>query len=495
MRALAFLIVLLMPAAALAETTPRTAIPEPQSFVTQHRGTFGGERIDYTAEAFETHLKDDKGNPTASIFAIAYTRRDVRDPRTRPITFVFNGGPGSASLWLHMGQFGPKRINVPSDGTDSGAPPYEIIDNPHSILDVSDLVFIDPVGTGYSRALGDTDPKDFWGVEEDAKSLTEFVRLYLTRNQRWNSPRYLAGESYGTTRAAAMAREMTRGFQGMDLNGVLLISSILDFQTARFRPGNDSPYVAFLPTMAATAWYHGKIEPRPESLEAFLDEVREFALNDYTVALARGSRLSEAEFADIATRLAHYTGLSRRYVEGANLRVSAFRFMKELLREEGRVVGRFDSRYTGRDYDDVGETFEADPSAYGITGAYVAAVNDHLARVLNVRIDREYKVLSREPGRNWNWDTEEGRGWPAYVNVAPWLGAAMRQNPDFRTFVGNGYYDMATPFFGTENTMASNGIPGERVVMAYYPAGHMMYTHEPSLEAMANDIRAFIRGE
>ncbi len=444
-----------------AESRPRgrqqeeVPVGEPQQFVTTTTGRFNDELIRYTATAGEMLLNNSRDEPIASIFSISYVKDGLQEPKERPLTFIFNGGPGSASLWLHMGIFGPKRIVVPSEGEPVGAPPYNITVNPLSILDVTDLVFVDPVGTGYSRAVGKGRSRDFWGVREDARALADFIRLYITENKRWNSPRYLIGESYGTTRAAALVKELQDGYNGVAINGVVLISAILDFQGATFHPGNDYPYIAFLPSFAATAWYHEKLENRPQNIETFLDEVRAFAINEYAPALLKGSRLPDNERQTIVTKLASYTGLSETYLERANLRVSAPRFRKELLRDEGKTIGRFDSRYTGDDYDDAGEVSNDDPAAYGIDAAFVASINDYLTRELGVTIKREYKILPSEVSRGWNWSTGRRGGWPTFVNVAPWLGEGMRQNSDLKVFVANGYFDLATPFFGTENTLAN----------------------------------------
>lgn len=467
---------------------------EPKQFVKSFSGRFNDERISYTVTAGETFLRDDDGDPTASIFAVAYTKDGEDDPMTRPVTFVFNGGPGSASVWLHMGVFGPKRVVVPSDGKDAGAAPYRIEDNPLSILDVTDLVFIDPVGTGYSKPLGDTEGKAFWGLREDAQSIAEFMRLYLTTNGRWNSPKYVAGESYGTTRAAQLVNELQQTFTGVALNGVIMISAILDFHTAEFAMGNPLPYISFLPTYAATAWFHDAVADKPDNLAAFVEEARQFALGEYAVALLKGSRLEDGEKESVVRKLSRFTGLSETYIRQTNLLVRDFRFMKQVLRDRGLTVGRFDSRYTGEDLDDAGEYFDNDASAYGVDAAFVASVNDYLTRVLEVDFEKRYKILDGEPGRNWNW-SGNSRGWPSYVNVAPHLGRGMRENKDLRAFFANGYYDLATPFFATENTVAANGIDPDRVTMAYYEAGHMMYTHEPSLEKLARDVRAFITSD
>lgn len=492
----AVLAVLLLGAAQTAvgaeeEGEPKAAaeIGEPQVVTSRKSAVINDRKLAYTVTAGETFLKDEDGKPEASIFSIAYTLDGVDNRRNRPVTFVFNGGPGSASLWLHMGVFGPRRIDVPAGADGVGAPPYDVVDNPFSILDVSDLVFIDPVGTGYSRALGDKDEKDYWHLEADAASIAEFIRLYITANGRWNSPRYIAGESYGTTRAAQLVHELTRTYNRIDVNGVILVSTILDFQHARFREGNLMPYLGFLPTYAATAWYHRKVKDRPKRLEDFVEEARQFALNDYARALLKGERMDAAEKAEVRRKLARYSGLSETYLKRTDLKIDAFRYMKELLRDRGLTVGRFDSRYTGEDADDAGERFENDPSAYRVFGAFVTAVHDYLTRELKVGIERKYEVLSFNVGRSWEWGPA---GTQAYVNTAPHLGRAMRENRDFRVFVANGYYDLATPFFAVETTMNHNGIDPKRVTMAYYEAGHMMYVHDKSLKKLVDDVRAFI---
>ncbi len=466
-------------------------VAAPLSFETEHTGTFNGTKLRYTASAGETYLKNKKGENTAAIFSVSYIRNDIKDNSTRPVFFIFNGGPGSSSVWLHMGVYGPKRVAIPSDAKDDGAAPYRLIDNPFSILDTVDMVFIDPVGTGYSRAIGKGDGKDFWGVEKDAKSVAEFIRLWLVKNNRWNSPKYLSGESYGTTRAAALLNELQGGWTDIAINGVVMISSILDFQTARYQPGNDTPYISYLPTMAAAGWYHGKVDKKGRTLESFLDEVRSFTLGDYASALLQGNRLSAESFDDIAERLSAYTGASKQYFINANLRVSNMRFMKELLRNEGFSIGRLDARYKGVDYDGIGERFDNDPSGYGIDSAYTAALNHYMINDLKVSIERKYEILSGTPGRHW---TARGNGSysGSYVNVAPHVGKALRENKHLKIMVANGYYDFATPFFASENTYNANGIDTKRVDFTYYPAGHMMYVHEPSLDQLVKDIRSFI---
>lgn len=469
-------------------------IPDPVVFTADKSIRLGAETVRYKATASETFLRNDDGEPIAAIFSIAYVKTGVTDPTTRPVTFVFNGGPGSASLWLHMGAWGPKRVITPSDATDVGAPPYPIVDNVHSLLDVTDLVFIDPVGTGYSRALGDAEPKEFYGVNEDAESVAEFIRIWITENGRWNSPKYVAGESYGTTRAAALTEKLQGGWNGVALNGVILVSAILDFQTARFAPGNDTAHLAFFPTQAATAWYHGKVDRSRwgGDFDAFIDEARAFTIDRLAPALIRGQTLSDADERAIAGEMSAFLGVSSEWVLDAKLRIDNSRFRKELLRDEGFSVGRFDSRYKGVDADDTADTPDNDPSGYGMDTAYAAAINDYLTRDLGVKMDRRYKILTGEPGSQWNWNVN-GRGWPAYVNVAPWLGKGMRENKDLRVLLASGWYDLATPFFGAEMSLFKNGVVLDRVVFTYYEAGHMMYLTEVEAKQLSDDVRAFIR--
>ncbi|MCH1929761.1 peptidase S10 [Shewanella sp. A25] len=349
----------------------------PEVVKTSHSFSIRNQKISYQAIAGETLLEDDKGEQQASIFSITYLRDDIKDTTKRPVTFIFNGGPGSASLWLHMGLFGPKRVVVPGDGQDDGAAPYRMEANEFSMLDESDLVFIDPVGTGFSRALGEKKAADYWGVKEDAQSIAEFIRRWLIEHKRWNSPKYLAGESYGTTRAAALVDELQGGWTDISVNGVMLISSILDFSHARYQPGNHQPYIGFLPTMAATAFYHNRVSDadRALGLEQFVEQARQFAIKDYALALLQGSRLAKAEYQTVKTELARFTGLSEHYLDRVNLRVSASRYTKELLRDQDLTVGRLDSRYTGKDYDSGGDSTDNDPSGYGIDGAYTAAMH------------------------------------------------------------------------------------------------------------------------
>lgn len=468
---------------------PKQEIEE-RSNTTTHRIRIGGETVEYTATAGTLVIENEKGGPAGSFFYVAYTRNDVDDVSRRPVTFTFNGGPGSSSVWLHLGTFGPRRVAF-VDAAQPAPAPYNIVDNEHSLLNVTDLVFIDPVGTGYSKAVGETKPEAFFGVEEDRKAVADFIRLWTTRNERWNSPKFLAGESYGTTRAAAVLGELHN--RGMFMNGVMLISSILNFQTARFETGNDLPYIMFLPTYAATAWYHKALENRPEDLEAFLDEVRAFASGEYASALMQGDSIAPERAEQIAARLSRYTGLDRDYILSANLRVNIFRFVKELLRDQRRTVGRLDSRYLGIDRDAAGEGFEHDPSYTAILGPYTAALNAYVRGELGFETDDEYEILSGKVNQQWNWETRNRAG---YVNVAEDLRRVMSANTHLDVFIANGYYDLATPFFATEYTVNHLGLEPhlrDNIELEYYRAGHMMYQNPESLQELNSDLRSFIR--
>ncbi len=472
--------------------TASTSIPPPVASTTRHSGSFGGQRVAYRAIAGETYLKDKDGKPLAAITSYSYLKEGAVDPR-RPVTFLWNGGPGSGSLWLHMGAFGPKRVVIPSDAKDDGGPPYPIVDNAESLLDVTDLVFIDPVGTGFSRALGKTDPKDYWGVTKDAKSMAQFIRQWLDANGRWNAPKFIGGESYGTTRAAAVMNELEGSYTDVAINGVILISAILDFSQAANVPGNELGYVTNLPSMAATAWFHDKVPGKPATVEAFVAEARAFAIGPYATALLKGNSLTAAERAAIRPQLARLTGVSEQYLDRADLRLSPGRFYKELLRDRGLTIGRLDTRYTGRDYDSAGEEPDNDPSFYAIDGAYTAAMNAYARETLKYSPDLVYSSIGGV--RDWDWQIGGGpRGGSGYLNVAPYLGRAMRENSSLRVFVGQGWYDFATPFFGAEYSLNRTGIPNDgRIQWRYYDAGHMMYVRDDDLRKLSADLRAFIR--
>jgi carboxypeptidase C (cathepsin A) len=469
-------------------------VPPEESSVTEHTIRLNGQTVPYRATAATMLLHDDDGEPIGSLYSTAYTRTDVDDLSTRPIAFVYNGGPGSASAWLHMGAFGPRRIVV-TDPEATPPAPYRLVANEGSPIDVADLVFIDPIGTGFSKPVGSGSGEDFWGIDEDARSLAQFITRYVSRNGRWNSPKYLIGESYGTTRSAVLVNYLQRR-EGMDFNGVVLISAVLDFETLLFAPGHDLSYVVYLPSYALTAAYHGLI-PQPADQEAFLDEVRAYAIGPYAAALARGAALPADERASVLTRLASYTGLSQEYLDRANLRVTLSQYRQELQRAVGEVTGRLDSRFDGLIGNLLSEEAEYDPQSTAITGAYTAAINTYLRDQLGFGGDREYRLMGGLGGR-WNWQRSGSRGWSGATYVGTDLAQALIANPHLRVEVENGLYDLATPFFAMEYTVDHLPIPPqayERIVHKYYEAGHMMYTLEPALLELKANVAAFIAGD
>ena len=448
----------------------------------------------YKATAGEMHLRNKKDEPSASIWSVAYTAEGA-DQTVRPVTFVFNGGPGSASVWLHMGLFGPLITKVDSDAkSDDGAAPYSLLQNNHGLLDLTDLVFIDPVGTGYSIVIGKGKVEDYWGLTEDARSIAQFMRQWITKNKRWNSPKYIAGESFGTTRAAGVASVLEEDGQEMSLNGLILISQALDYSGSTSDLDNITSYLTYLPSMAATAWYHQKAGSG-KTLEQFADEARKFAWNEYAPALYKGSHLPADQKKQIAQRLSYFTGLPQSYVELSNLRILIPRFRKELLRDKGLTLGQLDGRYTGKESDEAADRSTiGDAASYSIGSAYTAALNHYLATKLTVEMDRPYLTSNSELGSKWRWrDVPEGTYWePVYITVGRKLGDAMRRNKDLKVMVASGYYDLVTPFFDAEYTFSHFGILPEQVQMTYYEAGHMMYLHEPDLVKLTADIRAFL---
>lgn len=479
---------------------PEETKPAPQDnlVISRHAVRIGGQEVSYTVTCGTIVLKEESEKegtaegekPKASVFFIAYTRDDVPDKSRRPVTFSFNGGPGSSSVWLHLGVLGPRRVLMDDAGGPT-PPPYRLVDNEHSLLDVSDLVFIDPVGTGYSRMVPGEKTKEYHGYKRDVEGVGEFIRLYTSRYGRWTSPKFLIGESYGTTRAAGLSGHLQER-HGMYLNGIMLVSSILDFATARFAPGHDLPHALFLPTYAATAWYHEKLPPdlQKRPLRAFLDEVEAFAGGEYLRALFKGAGLSERERQSVLRKLGRYTGLSREYLEQTNLRINIYRFCKELLRPERRTVGRLDSRFTGHDRDAAGENSEYDPSYAAIQGPYTATFNQYVREELGFESDLPYEVLA---GLYQDWSYKEYEN--QYLNVAETLRKAMNLNPYLKVFVGSGYYDLATPYFATDYTLAHLGLEPHlqaNLQTRYYEAGHMMYVHRPSLEQMKHDLAAFV---
>ncbi|HVB35412.1 MAG TPA: peptidase S10 [Patescibacteria group bacterium] len=474
-----------------------TAAPPPKevSVVTEHSIRIGGQEIPYQARVGSILIKDDKGEPTALIYYTAYTRTDIKNLDHRPISFLYNGGPGSASIWLQMGAYGPRRVVV-ANAAPTGGAPYQLVDNQYSLIDASDLVFIDPVGTGFSHAVGKAKDQDFWGVDQDVRSLAKFINAYVTRNNRWNSPKFLIGESYGTFRSAALVNYLQNN-DGMYFNGVVLMSSVLDSATLSFPPGEDLAYVLYLPSYAATAYYHHLLSPEPSNLDTFLQQVRQFAETKYADALLQGARLPAAQKTAIAQQISRFTGLSVDYVLQANLRVNLPQFMIELQRKRGLATGRLDARFSGPIYDPLAEYSQYDPQSTAITGAFTAAWQHYLLDELKFKSDMPYHVVADFHGHHWDWKHkgDEGYGFPGYANVELDLVQALITNPHLQVQVENGYYDLATPFFATEYTMDHLGLPPSlesHIQLEYYRSGHMMYLRLPSLARLKANVAAFI---
>ncbi len=492
----ALLCAIASPRSAAAQPVPPTATvppatgdaPVPNRSVTRHSGTFNGVRVDYVATTGETFLPGPDGAPRAAIFSTSYVRAG-NDP-SRPVTFLFNGGPGSGSVWLHMGAFGPVRVAIPSEATDDGAPPYPLLANPDSLLDVTDIVFIDPVGTGFSYAMPGVEASDYYGVTQDARSMAQFIRLWLNEHGRWNSPKYLGGESYGTTRSAAVLNQLEGQYNDVALNGVILISTVLDFGAGADTPGNEVSYALNVPSMAATALFHNKTS-HPGGTAAFVAEARAWALGPYLAALMQGNALPADQRASIRRDLSRFTGISEAFIDRADLRITPSRFYKELLRDRGLTVGRLDSRYTGVDADSAGEEPDNDPSFYGIDAGYTAAINDHARRTLGYRTDRSYVTIGSVGA--WDWRLNAGRDSDTYMNVAPYIARALRENSGLRIFNAQGWYDFATPFTAAEYALTRSGFPQDRITFQYYDAGHMMYIRDADRAKLSRDIRAFIR--
>jgi carboxypeptidase C (cathepsin A) len=486
-RSFHFIVVTFASIAALtAQTAPPAAKPETpnQPLVettsrTKHELTVNGKKIPYTATAGTLILKKEDGKPSASMFYVAYTRDDTPDLAKRPITFSFNGGTGSSSAWLHLGALGPKRVEMGPNG-EQPAPPYHLVENQDTALDFTDIVFIDPVTTGFSREAPGENAGQFHGFEGDLKSVAEFIRLYSVRAERWASPKFLAGESYGTTRAAALSQYLIKT-HGIYLNGIVLISSVLNFGTITFSPGSDLPYELYLPTYTATAWYHKKLPIDLQgSLEKAIGESRRFSGGEYTSALMKGDKLTSAERADIAKQLARLTGLSTGFIEESNLRVAPGRFRKELLRSQRRTLGRYDSRLEGLDNDAAGDRPDYDPSYASVQGVFTAMFNEYVRAELKYETDLPYEILT-DKVFPWSYKEFENR----YVDVADMLRDAMTQNRDLKVVIANGYYDLATPFFATEYTVSHLGLEPSltsHVSLTYCEAGHMLYTKQSCLD-------------
>src|SRR5215475_5943098 len=462
-------------------------VPEETPVVTHHSINAGGKELRYTATVGMMPIKNREGETEARIFFMAYTLDGVSDRSARPLTFSFNGGPGSASVWLHLGAIGPKRVPMNADGS-MPPPPYRLVDNQSTWLDQSDLVFIDPVGTGYSRTVR-PEASRFFGLNGDIESVGEFIRMYLVRYERWTSPLFLAGESYGTTRASALSGYLID--RGIAFNGIVLISTIMNFETTAFASGNDLPYALFLPSYSATAWYHKKLpsDLQSKSVSRVVAESESFASGEYMLALEKGSRLSAQERQDTIAKLARFTGLDPKFLDYANLRVNLNMFRKELLRSERRSIGRLDSRFKGYDSNLASDSTEYDPSEAAIRPPYTSTFNNYVRSELNYKTDLEYYILGGGIGP-WNWGTNNN-----YVDTSTALRTALAKNPFLKVFVAMGYYDMATPYYAVEYTIGHISIDPsllKNFSTSYYEAGHMMYIDEKSLTKLHSDVTKFM---
>ncbi|MEI6785844.1 MAG: peptidase S10 [Verrucomicrobiota bacterium] len=462
--------------------------PKEELVKTQHSVTINGQKLDYTAVAGTILLRDNEDKPTAAIFYLAYTRDDARDPARRPVTFSFNGGPGASSVWMHLGLLGPRRVLLKEDGS-ALPPPYKLVDNEFSLLDETDLVFIDPVSTGFSRAVKPDDAGKFHSVESDLRSVANFIRLYTTRNNRWGSPKFIIGESYGTTRAAGLTGEL-RERQRMNVNGIMLVSTVLNFETISFARGNDLPNVLYLPSYTASAWYHKKLPPDLQQLPVAeaMARAETFAARDYNHALLLGSALPAETRRAVVKELARLTGLSDELIDRANLRLPLGRFAGELLRTEDRVIGRFDARYKGYVRDRLSGGMEYDPSLEAIDSVFASTFNSYVRAELNYKSDLPYEILT---GVQWDWG-EQNR----FLNVAETLADSLTRNPYLRVHVACGLYDLATPWSAvryTFNHLQVDPDLAKNITLDTYTAGHMMYLNLPDLKKQKADLARFIR--
>lgn len=476
------------PAAEPGKEPAKPAEPKEELVTSQHSLTINGQKLDYTAVAGTILLRDNEDKPAATIFYIAYTKDGVADLGRRPVTFSFNGGPGSASVWMHLGLLGPRRVLLKDDGS-SLPPPYKLVDNEFSLLDETDLVFIDPVSTGFSRAVKPDDAKKFHGVESDLSSVASFIRLYTTRNTRWGSPKFIIGESYGTTRAAGLSGEL-RERQRMNVNGIMLVSTVLNFETLSFARGNDLSYILYLPTYTAAAWYHKKLAPDLQQLSVTeaMAKAETFAGGDYNHALLLGAALPADTRRSVVKELARLTGLSEELIERANLRVPMSRFAAELLRAENRVIGRFDARYKGYVRDRLAGGMEYDPTTEAVASVFASTFNQYVRAELNYKSDLPYEILT---SLQWDWG-EQNR----FLNVAETLADSLTRNPYLRVHVSIGDYDLATPWSAvryTFNHLQMDPDLEKNIILDTYSAGHMMYLNLTDLKKQKADLARFIR--
>ncbi|MEM6702131.1 MAG: hypothetical protein AAF690_05470 [Acidobacteriota bacterium] len=468
--------------------------PEPSNWTTSHSIEVDGAKVAYDATVGSIILRDTEEKATAELFYTAYFRTNGGDA-PRPLVFSYNGGPGSASFWLHMGIMGPRRVVTPNVGQQD-PPPYPTEDNAYTLLDIADIVMIDPVGTGFSRPAGEAEGKNFWGVDEDAESLTQFIRRFLSQYDRWNSPRYLLGESYGTTRSAVLAVHLQRA--NIDLNGIVLVSAVLDFNTIGFATGAVLPYVVNLPSLAITSAYHDLLPGgKPSDLQTFMTEVENWSINEYAPAVLAGSTIDPARRAEVLDQMHLYTGLSKDYLDKAHLRVSAPEYEQEILRDKGLVVGRLDARFTGPSGNVFASFPSHDPQSSAISSAYTSAFNSYLRSELGYDGDREYVPSGMT--RNWNWERRFGGGGGFFgsgtPNVAPDLKRALTRNPKLEVLLVNGIYDLATPYFAAVWTFDNLNLPADlrdNIERADFAAGHMMYVDQSLLQQWRDTLKAFV---
>lgn len=491
---LALFVIFFIPAHAQTDSLAHKE-PKAEIFKSQQRVTIDGKALVFATECGTLKLRDEEDKPIALFGFTGYTRSDSHMTENRPIVFAFNGGPLAASLWLHMGILGPKRVVI-KDAQFNRAAPYKIVNNDYSILDVADLVMIDPVGVGLSKAIGKSKYQDFWGVDQDIKSIAQFIEQYLITHGRLNSAKFLLGESYGTFRNAGLMRVLQDN--GIAMNGVIMVSSVFELQHLLFPPGDDLAYELHFPTYAATAWYHDKIKNKNPDLQAFLDDVRQFTKNEYAPALMAGDDLAEDKKNEMAKKLAGYSGLSQDYWMKANLRVNSNEFFAELLRNEGKTVGRFDSRFTGINRDLLSQYAISDPQDKAISPPFITAFKNYLYNDLKVRKDLNYIIsASSRKGFKWDWKHRGNINWNAQtaISTATDMATALSENPNLKVLILCGYYDLATPFFGVEYTINHLNLAPEiknNITLSYFTAGHMMYVQPASMKKFKTDVAGFI---